>query len=235
MATSLHSNRTSFLQILLAKPKPNNKITPFSTYVPIRCGPRSNRGPLVKGRVLSIEAIQAVQTLKRYQRSDPTNLQTTVSKTLSRLIKADLIATLNELLRQDQCVLALQAFSTIRSEYQPELSLYAAMVKALSRNGMGEDIDRLIVDLEEAGGGVRWDDKGVITLVRAVIGSGSRESTVRIYGMLKKSGLLGSKDGEYMVGSLSKGLRRFGEVALADEIDREFGRFYKGNVVKLTV
>ncbi|KAF4352904.1 hypothetical protein G4B88_026366 [Cannabis sativa] len=58
---------------------------------------------------------------------------------------------MNELLRQDQCVLALQAFTTIRLEYQAELFLYAAMVKALSRNGMAEDIGRLIVDLEEAG------------------------------------------------------------------------------------
>ncbi|PON46905.1 PPR containing protein [Parasponia andersonii] len=234
MATSIHPHQTSFLKFPLTKPKPR---APISSYVPIRCGPRDNRGPLFKGRVLSIEAIQAVQTLKRAQRSDPTSFTATVSKTLSRLIKADLLAALNELLRQDQCALALQVFSAFRSEYQPELSLYAAMVQALSRNGMAEDIDRLICDLEE-GGGVGWDDKGLITLVRAVIASGRRESTVRIYGMLKRNGV-GSSGGfqadDYMVGALSKGLRRLGEVGLADEIGRVFGRFYEGSFDKLTV
>ncbi|XP_076886119.1 protein THYLAKOID ASSEMBLY 8, chloroplastic-like [Bidens hawaiensis] len=39
-------------------------------------------------RTLSIEAIQAVKSLKRSHRSDPTP----VSKTLSRLVKSDLIA-----------------------------------------------------------------------------------------------------------------------------------------------
>ena len=101
---------------------------------------------------------------------------------------------------------------------------------------MVDDIDRLMFDLEESGG-VQWDDKGLITLVRAVIASGRRESTVRIYGMLKRSGLgsRGVKADDYMVGALSKGLRRLGEVSLADEIDREFGRFYKGSFDKLTV
>ncbi|KAL5576476.1 hypothetical protein UlMin_018175 [Ulmus minor] len=234
MATSLNPNPT-FLKMPYPKPKPN--VTTTTSYIPIRCGPRDNRGPLVKGRVLSIEAIQAIQTLKRAQRSDPTNLSAAASRTLSRLLKADLIATLKELLRQDQCALALQVFAAVRSEYQPELSIYADLVTALSRNGMTEDIDRLIFDLEKQVVGIQCDDKAMKRFVRAVIGSGSRESTVRIYGLLKSSGWRsgGFLVDDFLVKALSKGLRKHGEVGLADDIDGELGRFEKGNLEKGTV
>lgn len=231
MAASLQPNPTTFLHLI--KRKLSN---PISTHFLVRCGPRDNRGPLVKGRTLSIEAIQAVQTLKRAQRSDPTSLPTLVSQKLSRLIKADLVAAFKELLRQDQCALALHVLSALRSEYDPGLSVYAELVPALARNGMSEDIDRLISDLEkESGGRVSCDDKGLIRLIRAVIGAGSRESTVRIYGMMKRSGWGsssgdgGSKADEYMVKVLSKGLRGLGEVDLADEVDREFESSSRGN------
>ncbi|XP_009346109.2 protein THYLAKOID ASSEMBLY 8, chloroplastic-like [Pyrus x bretschneideri] len=203
----------------------------------IRCGPRDNRGPLVKGRVLSIEAIQAVQTLKRAQRSNPAQFPALVSKTLSRLIKADLVAALRELLRQDQCHLALQVFSAVRSEYPPDLSVYAEMALALARNEMGEDMDRLICDLETESG-VQWEsDKGLIRLIRAVIGADRRESTVRIYEMLKRNGWgsIGFKADEYMVRVLSKGLRRLGEAGLADEVDLKFGSRLKGSLENSSV
>ncbi|XP_062008416.1 protein THYLAKOID ASSEMBLY 8, chloroplastic [Rosa rugosa] len=222
MASSLHPNPTTFL-----KPVPRPFTTtpaPAVVRVPVRCGPRDKRGPLVKGRVLSIEAIQAVQALKRAQRSDPD--PSLVSKTLSRLIKSDLVAALKELLRQDQCHLALQAFSAFRSEYPPDLSVYAEVALALARNGMVEEIDTLVCELEKESGGVQWDsDKGLIRLIKAVIGADRRESTVRIYEMLKRNGWGSSsfKADEYMVRVLSKGLRRLGEAELADEVDVKFG------------
>ncbi|KAM5579105.1 protein THYLAKOID ASSEMBLY 8, chloroplastic [Rosa sericea] len=227
MASSLHPNPTTFL-----KPVPRRPFTttpnPAVVRVPVRCGPRDKRGPLVKGRVLSIEAIQAVQVLKRAQRSDPdpSHLPALVSKTLSRLIKSDLVAALKELLRQDQCHLALQAFSAFRSEYQPDLSVYAEVALALARNGMVEEIDTLVCELEKESEGVQWDsDKGLIRLIKAVIGADRRESTVRIYEMLKRNGWGSSsfKADEYMVRVLSKGLRRLGEAELADEVDVKFG------------
>ncbi|KAF3450722.1 hypothetical protein FNV43_RR06811 [Rhamnella rubrinervis] len=232
MATSPQPNPTT----LLHHPKTKLNIS-TTTHFLVRCGPRDNRGPLVKGRTLSIEAIQAVQTLKRAQRSEPTNLSTLVSKTLSRLIKADLVAAFKELLRQDQCALALHVLSTLQSEYEPGLSVYADLVLALARNGMSEDIDRLIFDMEKEGGGVPCNDKGLIRLIRAVIGAERRESTVRIYGMMKRSGWGCSsfEADEYTARVLSKGLRRLGEVGLADEVDREFESFSRVNFDKLNV
>ncbi|XP_059427767.1 protein THYLAKOID ASSEMBLY 8, chloroplastic [Corylus avellana] len=226
MASTLHQSLTSLKPHRPPNPNPTTTTLRSTSYVPIRCGPRSNRGPLMKGRILSIEAINAIQAVKRAQKSsdDPTQLPALLSKTLNRLIKSDLLATLRELLRQDQCALALHAFSAFRSEYQPDLSLYADVASALARNGMVEDMDRLIRDLEEgdSGGGIiQCDDKGLIRLVKAVIGAGRRESTVRIYRMMKRSGWGSSIEAdEYVVRVLSKGLRSVGEEGLGDEVKR---------------
>uniref|UniRef100_A0A7N2KQC0 Uncharacterized protein n=1 Tax=Quercus lobata TaxID=97700 RepID=A0A7N2KQC0_QUELO len=98
-------------------------------------------------------AINAIQTLKQAHKSFSTTPD--YSPILFRLLKSDLLATLRELLRQDHCVLALHAFSAVRSEYNnPDLSLYADVATALARNRMVEDLDRLICDLETDCGGM---------------------------------------------------------------------------------
>ncbi|KAK7349194.1 hypothetical protein VNO77_06369 [Canavalia gladiata] len=193
-------------------------------YVRVRCGgPRSHRGPLVKGRILSIEAIQAIQTLKRLHRANPPNLCQLLSNTLTRLIKSDLLATLRELIRQQQCTLALHVFSAFRSEYGADLSLYADMVQALAAADMPDHVDRLILDLED-GDGIQCDDpKGLVSLIKALIAAKKRESTVRIYGLMKRSGW-GSvvEPDEYVVKVLMNGLNGFGEEALAGELQNEY-------------
>lgn len=235
-STLLQSQLTPFTTRLYPKPPSSAAATTV-----IHCGPRDNRGPLVKGRVLSSEAIQAVQALKRAQRST-TTFNTTLNKTLSRLIKSDLIATLRELLRQGHCDLALTVFSTVRSEpwYKTDLSLYADLVSALDKTGgMGEDIDRLIQDLEMEidggdgdGGVINWEDKkGLSKLVKGLIAAGRRESTVRIYGVMKKCGWGCSGSGvevdEYVAKVLSKGLRRLGEKSLAQQVDLDLDLYLK--------
>jgi len=201
-------------------------------YVRVRCGgPRSQRGPLVKGRFLSIEAIQAIQTLKRLHRTNPPNLSTLLSNTLMRLLKSDLLATLRELLRQGHCALALRVFSTLRSEYGAELSLYADMVQALAAADMHEDIDRLILDLEDENA-IKCDDhKGLASLIKAVVSARRKESTVRIYDLMKKSGYgtVAELD-EYVVKVLVYGFKSFGEEALTEELQQH----YKMSLAKLS-
>lgn len=229
MALSLHA---TFLKSQISVPIPVSAAAAVTVSLPVRCGPRDNRGPLVKGRTLSTEAIQAIQSLKRAERSDPTKLQQVLSTTLSRLLKADLVAALKELLRQERCVLALEVFAVIRSEYGADLGLYAEVAVALSRNGAAEEIDRLVCDLDGGDGVIQWDEKGLIKLMKAVISGDRRESTVRIYRMMRRNGWGSTiKADDYMVRVLSKGLRRLGEMELADEINREFqdlvGSFWK--------
>ncbi|KAK3410923.1 hypothetical protein EUGRSUZ_J02952 [Eucalyptus grandis] len=189
---------------------------------------RGNRGPLVKGRTLSTEAIQAVQSLKRAHQTDaaaPPALPSHLRRSLTRLLKSDLLAALRELLRQDRCALALQVLAVARSEHGPvALSLYADVASALARQGMGEEIDALVEELEREEGPVDWGDKAVPRLLKAVIGAGRRGAAVRIYGMMRRSGWgPGAKSEDHAVKVLSRGLRRMGEVGLADEIDEEFG------------
>ncbi|PIN12244.1 hypothetical protein CDL12_15146 [Handroanthus impetiginosus] len=224
MASAAHLNLTFF-----ATSTNTTSAATLRRVTVVRCGPRDNRGPLLKGRILSTEAIQAIQSLKRAHRTDPTNLPTHL---LSRLIKSDLTAAFKELLRQDQCSLAVKVFSSIRSEYGADLNMYAELVLALARNGLIEEIDPLIVQMEEEGG-IRCDEsRGLLRLVQALIGAERKESTVRIYEMMKRSE---HEMDEYLGRVLSKGLRRFGEGRLADEVDRELGRLYKGIFVKSQV
>ncbi|KAL2516188.1 Vacuolar sorting protein 9 [Forsythia ovata] len=224
MASSLHSN-LNFLPRTQSTAAAGGASRTHLFSI-IRCGPRDNRGPLLKGRILSIEAIQAIQALKRANRTDPTNLPTHL---LSRLIKADLIAAFKELLRQDQCILALKVFSTIRSEYSVDFANYADLVLALTRNGLREEIDALILDMEKEGGIQFEDNKGLSRLVKALIDAERKESTVRIYKLMRKSGWGSTFPvDEYLGKVLSRGLRRFGEDKMAHQIDEELRRFSRG-------
>ncbi|XP_021891930.1 uncharacterized protein LOC110810164 [Carica papaya] len=221
MAPSLTSLSTPFSSpIPSLKPNPKQITT---NYNHVRCGPRGNRGPLVRGRILSTEAIQAIQALKRAHRSTAANLPS-----LSRLLKSDLLAALRELLRQDQCTLALHVLSTVRSEYPPvDLNLYADVVNALARNGKVDDIDRLIngsLSISDTDD----DGKGLIRLIKSLIGAGRRESMVRVVGFMRESEWRG--DDEYVVMVLSRGLRSVGESRLAGEVEKEFGGVVRGNL-----
>ncbi|OIW04905.1 hypothetical protein TanjilG_23908 [Lupinus angustifolius] len=198
------------------------------SYIPVRCATsRSRRLPLLKGRILSIESLQAIQTLKRLYRTNPPNLTHALSTTLTRLIKSDLDATLRELLRQQQCTLALRVFHTLRSEYGADLTLHAEIAKALANCGMYEDLDDFIVDLEENCEIDCGDYKGLVNLMKVVIEAKRRESTVRIYRLMKKCGW-GSvvEPDEYVVRVLVNGLKGFDEIALAEEVQNEWNRAF---------
>ncbi|XP_059310499.1 uncharacterized protein LOC132061852 [Lycium ferocissimum] len=75
-----------------------------TTVCGLRNGPRK---PMWRSRVLSSEAIQAVQSLKLAATS-PHKLEEMLENKLSRLLKADVLDTLTELQRQNQLHLALK-------------------------------------------------------------------------------------------------------------------------------
>ncbi|KAM1059008.1 hypothetical protein ACFX11_024081 [Malus domestica] len=70
----------------------------------------NNPRPLQKGRFLSIEAIQTVQALKRAQK-DQSILGQVFDSKFRRLLKLDMMAVLHDLLRQNECILALKVCS----------------------------------------------------------------------------------------------------------------------------
>ncbi|KAJ4834105.1 hypothetical protein Tsubulata_041492 [Turnera subulata] len=228
-----------------------------ATFAPVRCGnSRSNRGPLVRGRILSTEAILAIQSLKRAASRTNTTSPPPPPPNLTRLLKRDLLAVLRELLRQDQCTLGLQVLYTLRSEYPPGgdeqdrdafLALYADVINCLSRNAMFDRVEGLLDELETAiremsaappreglrGGG---EKKGLEKVVRAVVEAGRRDLTVGIVGVLRRCGCGDTWTAdEYLVQVLVKGLKGIGEVEMASRVAIEFGEDVEVNFEKLPV
>ncbi|XP_027185687.1 protein THYLAKOID ASSEMBLY 8-like, chloroplastic [Coffea eugenioides] len=111
----------------------------------------NNRKPLQKGRNLSIEAIQTVQALKRARATSSCPLEPALETTFRRLLKLDMIAVLRELIRQNQCYLALKVFEEIQEEYwyRPQISLYAELVSLLGSNGLLEEVELLFIKLKK--------------------------------------------------------------------------------------
>ncbi|XP_078446871.1 protein THYLAKOID ASSEMBLY 8, chloroplastic-like [Wolffia australiana] len=185
------------------------------------CGPRDNRGPLVRGRTLSTEAILAVQALKRASMAeDSSNVDRVVSTTLSRLLKADLVAALTELQRQNHCSLALSVFVAMRREiwYSVDYAAYAQMISALARNGLTAEIDDLVSDLM-AEEGVDDDLRGYARLMKALIAAGKGKAVWELYKGMKNKGFVGD---EYSFLVVCKGLRRLGAREEADEVERDY-------------
>ncbi|KAJ0978224.1 hypothetical protein J5N97_013698 [Dioscorea zingiberensis] len=202
------------------------------TLSPITCGPRDNRGPMIRGRTLSTEAILAIQALKRAS-GDEAKIDAIISGPISRLIKSDLLASLAELQRQDKPQLALKVFLATRRElwYRPDPILYAQMVSALSRNRMGTEIDVLVSDLikEQEGKNETFmnDIRGIARLVKALLAAGKGEAVKEIYGLMKRGGC---QPDEYLFRLLIRGLRRLGEMDAADEVERDFKVWFDGGV-----
>lgn len=101
-------SQLGFLQKLhFSRTQLNLSIRKQKTACSLRNGPRK---PMWRSRVLSTEAIQAVQSLKLAK--SPEKMEEVLKIKLSRLLKADVLDTLTELQRQNEVHLALQVFST---------------------------------------------------------------------------------------------------------------------------
>ncbi|KAJ6846942.1 uncharacterized protein M6B38_284045 [Iris pallida] len=229
MASSTSSFLAPLPPLLPAPPPPPHRNPkPVTT---ITCGPRDNRGPILRGRTLSTEAILAVQSLKRSAAAaasaDPTAL-------LSRLLKPDLLAVLAELQRQGRPALALRVLSAARGEpwYRPDCSLFAAMVKSLHRKEMGAEIDALVRDaaaeLEREGGIGGNDLRGPARLVKALTEAGRTDGVRMVYGMMKRGGCVPD---EYLFKFMIRGLRRLGDDDGAEEVERDYHVWCEGGPV----
>nr|XP_027119868.1 protein THYLAKOID ASSEMBLY 8-like, chloroplastic isoform X1 [Coffea arabica] len=104
-----------------------------------------------RSRVLSPEAIQAVQSLKLAK--SPGKLAEVFANRISRLMKADLLDTLYELQRQNEVELALQVFNFARKEiwYEPGISIFSDMILMLGKSSNIEMAEQLFGELEKEG------------------------------------------------------------------------------------
>ncbi|PKA56205.1 Pentatricopeptide repeat-containing protein [Apostasia shenzhenica] len=194
-------------------------------------GPRDNRQPIRRGRTLSSEAILAVQALKRSRRDDMA-VDRVVSTSVARLIKADLLAALGELLRQNQWRLALKVFDAARREewYRNDCGLYADMVSALARSGIDSEIAPLMAELmkelEKIGGIVEGDLRGPARLVKALLAAGKGEAVKDVYMMMKRGSC---QPNEFLFKFIIKGLRGLGKEDMASEVEKDFELWVHGS------
>uniref|UniRef100_A0A7N0T290 Pentatricopeptide repeat-containing protein n=1 Tax=Kalanchoe fedtschenkoi TaxID=63787 RepID=A0A7N0T290_KALFE len=146
-----------------------------------------NRKPLQRGRNLSIEAIQAVQALKRAKRDDEL-LQRAIDSKFRRLLKFDMVAVLREFLRQNECDLALQVFEDIRREfwYKPHVLLFADMIPVFARNELFEQVEFLYGCLKMDSQRIEAGVEEFNFLLRALVSCGVKGLAVDCFYLIKE-------------------------------------------------
>ncbi|KAK4788810.1 hypothetical protein SAY86_020129 [Trapa natans] len=151
-----------------------------------------NRRPLQRGRDLSGEAIQAVQALKRANgRCCHVSLQRALDFNFRRLLKLDMIAVLRELLRQNECALALEVFEDIRKEhwYRPQVSLYAEAIESLASNGLLDQVKTLYFELRRESG-VGLEIESFNSLLRTFTSFSLTELALDCYNFMNEVGCI---------------------------------------------
>ncbi|KAI0496255.1 hypothetical protein KFK09_022569 [Dendrobium nobile] len=197
--------------------------------VGVRCGLRDGpRKPLWRGRVLSKEAIQAVQALKLAKsspsasansRTDGDDKMAEVFRgKIARLLKADLLDVLKELQRQNEWGIALQVFTFIKKEawYKPDLSLYSDMIMMMGKNKLIENAENLFVEIEKEG--VLPDTRAFTEIIGAFLQVGNVDKAMHMYNLMKNSGCNPDK---LTFTILVRNLEKAGEEDLAISVRRD--------------
>ncbi|XP_077229270.1 protein THYLAKOID ASSEMBLY 8, chloroplastic-like [Tasmannia lanceolata] len=187
----------------------------------IFCGLRGGpRKPLWRGRVMSTEAIQAVQSLKLANSSS--KLEEVFDSRISRLLKADLIATLVELQRQNEFQIALKVFEFVRKEvwYKPDLSLYCDMIFVLGKNKLIEIVEKLFFELKQEG--LKPDTRAYTEMVGAFLQVGMVEKAMEMYRLMKESGCDPDK---LTLTILIRNLEKAGEEELASAVKKDCAEY----------
>ncbi|GMI98113.1 hypothetical protein like AT5G09315 [Hibiscus trionum] len=184
-----------------------------------------NRKPLQKGRNLSIEAIQAVQSLKRANRNNSfSELERVFDSKFRRLLKFDMMAVLRELLRQNECLLALKVFDDIRKEawYKPRLLIYADMLSVFASNGLFEEVE-LIYSYLKTESCLEPDIVGFNAVLNALISFKLTHLVMDCYGLMKVADCEPDRSSFRI---LINGLESIGETGFSAILRRDAQKIY---------
>ncbi|KAJ8639393.1 hypothetical protein MRB53_016087 [Persea americana] len=190
-------------------------------FLKISCGLRGGpRKPLWRGRVLSTEAIQAVQSLKLAKSAS--KLEDVFDSKISRLLKADLIATLEELQRQNEWEIALKVFDFVRKEewYRPDLSLYCGMIFVMGNNKLTGIAEALFSKLQKEG--LEPDTRAYTEMIGAFLQVGMVEKAMETYRLMKESGCEPDK---LTLTILIRNLEKAGEEELASSVMKDSAKY----------
>ncbi|CAL9156189.1 pentatricopeptide repeat-containing protein At1g62350 [Musa acuminata AAA Group] len=189
----------------------------------IRCGLRGERKPLWRGRVMSTEAIQAVQALKLANSSSSSRrIEGVLDARVGRLLKADQIAVLAELRRQNEWQLALQVFAFIRKEvwYKPELSLYSDMIFMLGKNKLIGLAEELFSELQKEG--LQPDTRACTEMIGAFLQVDMVEKAMDVYKSMKE---LGCSPDKLTLTILIRNLEKVGLEDLASDVRKDCAEY----------
>lgn len=180
-----------------------------------------SRGPLWRGRVLNNDIMQAVQAMKR-ARGDQAKIERVFETRVNRLLKSDMLALLQELHRQDECLLALKVFDVVRKEiwYKPDLSLYASVMNVLKRNNLMEEMDSVFEELKKEP--LQPDTKAFTKMLATLLRMGLTHHAIETYELMKQHQC---KMDQYTFAVLIRGLKRLREPDLADAITKDYRDF----------
>ncbi|KAM0019401.1 putative tetratricopeptide-like helical domain superfamily, protein THYLAKOID ASSEMBLY 8 [Helianthus debilis subsp. tardiflorus] len=188
-----------------------------------------NRKPLQKGRNLSIEAIQTIQSLKRAYKSSADNQQQVIDSKFSRLLKFDMMAILRELLRQDHCVLALMVFEEIQKEhwYKPSVSLYGEIISALARKGLHDNINIIVHEMKAEKGRLEAKTEGFNLLLESLMSYNLIEAALDCFELMKE---VDCEPDRSTFKLLVAQLDSKGETGLSESIRKEAFRYYGDSI-----
>lgn len=186
----------------------------------VTCGLRGGpRKPLWRSRVLSTEAIQAVQSLK-LAKSD-SKLEYVFRNRLTRLLKSDLLDVLAELQRQNEINLALKVFEYAQKEgwYRPDISLYSDMILMLGKSKMIEGAEKIFTEIKKEG---LTDTRAYTEMIGAFLQVGMVDKAMETYGSMKASGCAPDK---LTFTILIKNLEKAGEEDLAMTVKQDCAEY----------
>ncbi|KAF8669200.1 hypothetical protein HU200_051530 [Digitaria exilis] len=145
------------------------------------------RGPLWRSKkLIGKEALFAIQGLKRFK-GDEEKLADFVRRYVARLLKADKLAVLGELERQEEVDLAVKMFRIIQKEdwYKPDIYMYKDLIIALAKCKKMEEAMVIWGNMRDEN--LFPDSQTYAEVIRGFLRYGSPSDAMNIYEDMKKS------------------------------------------------
>ncbi|KAK1400496.1 hypothetical protein POM88_000101 [Heracleum sosnowskyi] len=140
------------------------------------------------------------------------------------ILRFDMIAVLKELIRQNQCSLALQAFEDLQKEhwYKPKVLLYAELISVLGSNEMFDKLELVFKKLEDEIS-LEPDTVGFNAVLEILLSFGIIGLTMDCFYLMKSKGCEPDRS-TFKI--LATGLESKGETSLLVTVRKEAQKIY---------
>lgn len=174
---------------------------------------------------MSTEAIQVVQALKFAKAttfSSPHRVDNVIDARFGRLLKADQLAVLDELRRQNEWQLALQVFALVRKElwYKPDSALYGNLIFMLGKNKLIEQCENLFSEFQKEN--LQPDTRVYTEMIGAFLQVNMVEKAMEKYKSMKE---LGTHPDKLTLTILIRNLEKVGLHDIASNVRKDCADF----------